>query len=63
MQPPYYLSVTEASIKIDSKPDKNTVFFSDDFDLVLDWAFGPEPYAKDQECDGQCDNCICYCST
>jgi hypothetical protein len=42
MEPTFYVSETESYIKINSIPDENTVFFSDDFDLVLDWAFGPD---------------------
>jgi hypothetical protein len=63
MEPTFYVSETMDCIVISREPSGNTVFFSDNFDLVLDWAYRPEdtvPYAKDEECDGNCNNCECY---
>jgi hypothetical protein len=42
MEPIYYVSETEDRIVISHESNKNTVFFSDNFDFILDWAFGPD---------------------
>jgi hypothetical protein len=47
----YYVSEADDYIGIDRAPGKNTVFFSTDFELVLDWVFGPDTQSDDEMYD------------